>query len=102
MIVTYTRDLRSMIDKVHSGIGVVAKRDFLVHEDFIGEGGEDFGLLVVRRVGPGGVCGAAEGVVFLWAPAARLKGCGDGVDGQGEEGEEGCGMHFGLVGAGWE
>lgn len=49
-----------MVDEIHSGIGVVAESDFLVHEDFVGEGAQDFGLLVLRRVGLGGVCGAAE------------------------------------------
>lgn len=27
-------------------------------------------------------------------PAARLEGCGEGVDGEGEDGEEDCEMHF--------
>lgn len=62
---TYTGDLGSMVDKVHGGIGVVAESYLLVHENFVGEGVEDFGLLVLGRVGLGGVCGAAEGVVFL-------------------------------------
>ncbi len=49
-----------MIDKVHSGIGIVAESYFLMHKDFVGKGIKDFGLLVLRRVGLGGVCGAAE------------------------------------------
>lgn len=83
-----------MIDKVHSGIGVIAKSYFLVHEHFIGEGVEDLGLLVLRRIGLGGVCGTAEGVVFAWAPVARLVGYGEGGDGECDEREEDCGMHF--------
>ncbi len=86
-----------MIDKVHSSIGIVAESYFLMHKDFVGKGVEDFGLLVLRRVGFGGVCGAAEGVVFLWAPMTRLEGCGEGGDGESEKGEESCGMHFGWV-----
>ena len=85
-----------MIDKIDSGVGVVAKSYFLMHKDIVGKGVEDFGLLVLRRVGLGGICGAAEGVVFLWAPMARLEGCGEGGDGESEKGED-CGMHFGWV-----
>ena len=50
---------------------------------------------MLRRVGPGGVCGAAERVVFLGAPMARLEGCAEGGDGEGEDGQDGCEMHFG-------
>lgn len=94
-ITAYTSDLGGMIDKIHGGISVVAKSYFLVHEYLVGEGVEDFGLLVLRRVGLGGVCGTAEGIVLLWTPAARLEGCGEGGDGEGEEGKEGCGIHLG-------
>ena len=93
--VTYARDFRGMVDETHGGVGVVAEGDLLLHEDFVGEGVQDFGLLVLRRVGPGGVCGAAERVVFLGAPMARLEGCAEGGDGEGEDGQDGCEMHFG-------
>ena len=91
-----------MIDKVHSGIGVVAESYLLVHEYFIGKCAEDFSLLVLGSVRLGGVCGTAEGVVFGWAPAARLEGvlegCGEGGEGEGEDGEKGCELHFWLNG----
>ena len=82
-----------MIDKVHGGIGVVAESYFLVHEYFVGEGVEDFGLLVLRCVRLGGIAGAAERVVFSWGPA-HLEGCSKGGDGEGKNGEENCWMHF--------
>lgn len=62
--IAYTSDLGSMIDKVHRGVGIVAESYLLVHEHLIGKGIEDLGLLVLRRIGLGGVGGAAEGVVF--------------------------------------
>ena len=83
-----------MVDKVHGGIGVVAESYFLVHEYFVSEGVEDFRLLVLRRVGLGGVPGAAQSVVFAWAPEARLQGCSKGGDGEGKDGEENGWMHF--------
>lgn len=95
---TYARDLRSMVDEVHRGIGVVAESNFLVHEYFVGEGAEDFGLLVLRCVGFGGVCGAAEGIVFCWAPVARLERCRKGVDGESEKGKEDFRMHCWYLG----
>lgn len=85
---TYTGDFGSVVDKVDGGIGVIAQSDLLVHKDFVGEGVEDFGLLVLGGVGLGGVCGTAEGVVFVWAPFAFLEGCGEGGGGEGEEGEK--------------
>ena len=91
---TYTGNLGSVIDKVHSGIGVVTEGNFLVHKHLVGEGIEDFGLLVLRRVGFGGVCGAAEGVVFFGTPVTRLDGGCECGDGEGEEREEGCEIHF--------
>lgn len=90
-----------MIDEVHGSVGVVSQSNFLVHEYFVGEGVEDFGLLVLRRVGLGGVCGAAEGVVLCWAPVARLERCSEGGDGEGEKGEEDCGIHSRYV-CGWD
>ena len=89
--VTYTRDFGGMIDKVDGGIGVIAEGYLLVHEDFVGECVKDLGLLMLGGVGFGGVCGTAEGVVFCWAPvvSARLEGCGEGGDGEGEERENG-------------
>ena len=86
-----------MIDKVDGGIGVIAESYLLLHEDFVGERVEDLGLLVLGGIGFGGVCGTAEGVVFCWAPMvfARLEGCGEGGDGQGEEGDDGRKMHLG-------
>ena len=92
-MIAYTSDLRSMVDEVHSGIGVVAESDFLVHEYFVGEGVEHLGLLVLRRVRFGGIPGAAEGVVFLWAQMTCFQRCGKGVYGEAEDGEEGCEMH---------
>lgn len=89
-----------MIDKVHSSIGVVAESNFLVHKYFVGEGVEDFGLLVLRRVGFCGVFGAAEGMVFCWAPVARLERCCEGGNGEGEKGKEVCRMHCRYVGMG--
>ena len=65
-----------MVDEVHSGIRVVAESDFLVHKHFVGKGVEHFGLLVLRRIGFGGVSGAAEGVVFLWAEMTCLQRSG--------------------------
>lgn len=97
---TYGRDFRSVVDEIHSGVGVVAEGNLLLHEDFVGEGVQDFGLLVLRRVGLGGVCGAAERVVFLGALMARLEGSAEGGDGKGEDGEESCEMHFGRFGGG--
>lgn len=83
-----------MVDKVHGGIGVVTESNFLVHENLVGEGVEDFGLLVLRRVGFGGICGAAEGVVFFGAIVTRLDcGC-EGGDGEREEREEVREIHF--------
>ena len=61
-----------MIDKVDSGVGVVAESYLLVHKHLVGEGSENFGLLVLRRVGIGGVGGAAKGVVFFGAPTTCL------------------------------
>ena len=84
---TYTGDLGSVVDKVHSGIGFVTERNFLVHEYLVGEGVEDFGLLMLRCVGSGGVCGTAEGIVFFGAIATRLDGGCEGGDGEGEERE---------------
>lgn len=75
-----------MIDEFHSGIGVIAESNLLVHEYLVGEGIEGFGLLVLRRIGFGGVRGAAKGVVFRWAPEARLKWCRKGGDGESEDG----------------
>ena len=89
-----------MIDEVHGSIGVVAKGNFLVHKYFVGEGVEDFGLLILRRVGFGGVRGAAEGMVFCWAPIARLERCRKGGDGKSEKGKEGYRMHCGYGGMG--
>lgn len=89
-----------MIDEIHSGVGVVAESDFLVHKDFGGEGAQDFCLLVLRRVGLGGIRGTAERVVFRRAPAARLEGCGESGDGEGEDGEEGCEIHFEWIAGG--
>ena len=71
-----------------------------MHEYFVGKGIEDLGLLMLRRIGLGGVCGTSEGVVFFWAPVARLEGCGEGVGGEGEDGEEDCEMHHGWT-VGW-
>ena len=99
-IITHARDLGGMVDEVHGGVGVVAESYFLVHEYLIGEGVEDLCLLVLVRVGLGGVLGAAEGVVLFQAPMARLEGRGEGCDGEGEEGEEGCEMHGGWIGGG--
>ena len=86
-----------MIDKVHGCIGVITEGYLLFDEHFVGEGIEDFGLLVLRRIRFGGVCGTAKGVVFFRAPVARLDGCGEGGGCEGEEGngEKGCEMHFG-------
>ena len=97
-IVTHPRDLGCMVYKVHRRISVVAESHFLMHKNLVGEGVEHFGLLVLRRVGLGGVCGAAEGVVFVRAPFARLEWCGEGGDGEGEEGKDECEMHCGWVG----
>ena len=91
---THTGDFGSVIDEIHSGIGGVAESDVLVHEDLGGEGAQDLGLLGLRRVGLRGICGTAEGVVFRWVPATRVEGCGEGVDGEGEDGEEDCEMHL--------
>lgn len=84
-----------MVDKVHSGIGAIAESDLLLHEYFVGEGIEDFGLLVLRRVRFGGVCGTAKGVVLFRTPMARLDSCREGGGGESEEGEreKGCEMH---------
>lgn len=91
----YTGDFRGVVDKVNSGIGAIAERYLLLHEHFVGEGIEDFGLLVLRRVRFGGVCGTAKRIVFFGTPVACLNGCGEGGGGQGEKGkrEEGCEMH---------
>ena len=70
----YTGDLGGMVDEVDGGIRVVAESDLLIDEYFVGEGAEDFDLLVLRSVGSGGVGGTAEGVVLCWAPIARLQG----------------------------
>ena len=91
---TYTRHLGSMVDKVHSGIGVVPESNLLVHKHLVGEGIQDFGLFVLRRVRFGGVCGAAKGVVFLGTIATRLDGGREGGGGESEEREEGCEIHF--------
>ena len=95
--VTYTGDFGGMVDKVDGGIGGIAESYLLVHEDFVEECVEDLGLLVLGGIGFGGVCGTAEGVVFCWAPVglARVEGCGEGGDGEGEEGENGRELHFG-------
>ena len=69
-----------------------------MHKYFVGEGVEDFGLLVLRRVGFGGVRGAAEGMVFCRAPVARLERCPLGVDGESEKGKEVYRMHYRYVG----
>ena len=92
-----------MVDKVHGSIGVVAEGNFLMHKYFVGEGVEDFGLLVLRRVGFCGVCGAAEGMVFCWAPAC-LERCRKGGNGESENGEEVYRMHCRYVGwrLGWD
>ena len=83
-----------MVDKVHGCIGVVTERDFLVHKHFVGEGIEDFGLLVLRGVRVSGVCGATKGVIFLGTIATGLDGGCEGGDGESEEREEGCEIHF--------
>ena len=95
--VTYTGDFGGMIDKVDGGIGVIAKSYLLVHENLVGVCVEDLGLLVLGGIGFGGVCGTAEGVVFCWAPLvfARIEGCSEGGNGEGEEGENGRELHFG-------
>lgn len=90
---TYTRDLWSMVDEVHSGIGVVAESDFLIHKYFVGEGVQDFGLLVLRRIGFGGVFRTAEGIVVCWTPVARLERCRESGNGEGEKGKEDCELH---------
>ena len=84
----YTSNLRSVVDEVHSGIGVVAESDFLVHKHFVGEGVEHFSLLVLRRVGFGGISGAAKGVVFRWAIMTSLQRHGKGIQSEAEDGEE--------------
>ena len=96
-IMTYIGYFGGMVDKVDGDIGVIAESYLLVHEDFVGECVEDLGLLVLGGVGLGGVCGTAEGVVFCWAPvvSARLESCCEGVDGEGEKGENGRELHFG-------
>lgn len=93
-----------MVDKVHGSISVVAESNFLVHKYFVGEGVEDFGLLVLRRVGFGGVRGAAQGMVFCWAPCACLERCCKGGKGESKKGKEGCRMHCRYVGwrLGWD
>ena len=96
-----------MVDKVHSGIGVVTESNFLVHKHLVGEGIEDFGLLVLRRVGFGGVCGAAEGVVFLGTIVTCLDCACEGGGGEIEEREEGCEIHCVEIwemrmGGGWK
>ena len=97
-IMTYTGYFGGMVDKVDGGIGVIAESYLLLHEDFVGECIENLGLLVLGGEGFGGVCGTAEGVVFCWAPVvvfARLEGCSEGGDGQGENGKNGRELHFG-------
>lgn len=86
-IVTYAIDLGSMVDEILGGIGVVAEGYLLVHEDCVGEGVEDFGLVVLGRVGFGGF-GATEAVVFVGAPAALLDGCRQSGDGESKDGDE--------------
>ena len=92
----YTSDLRSMVDEVHRGIGIVAESDFLVHEHFVGEGVEHFGLLVLRRVGFGGISGAAKGVVLRWAQMTCLQRPGKCIHGEAKDREENCEMHYVL------
>lgn len=97
-MIAYTRDLGSMVDEVYGGIGVVAESYLLVHEYFIGKCAKDFGLLVLRGIRLGGVCGTTKGVVFGWAPVARLEGCLEGCceggEGESKGGEKGCELHF--------
>ena len=85
------RDLGRVVDEVLGGVGVVAVGDVVLNEDFVGENGQGFKLLVLGGVGLGGVR-AAQGIVFFGLSFGVCEGS-RGEEGEEKSGDEGCGEH---------